>query len=144
MHHRMPPSKTVWPILNVVIFPPVLRLSCKVQNSDNPGDYTRLQDFGTWKVYCVCNVTFHAEFKYAIRIFPSPTVFVQWHFLLSIFRNFRYFLQWFFIREPIFWMVLNRGWSQTIYHYQITSWMCSETLSEWNRRWFMALGVSWR
>jgi len=57
---------------------------------------TRQQDFGTWKVYCVCNVTFHAEFKYAIRIVPSPTVFVQWHFLLSIFRNFRYFLQWFF------------------------------------------------
>ena len=26
MHHRMPPSKTVWPILNVVIFPPVLCL----------------------------------------------------------------------------------------------------------------------
>ena len=60
-------------------------------------NYTRQQDFGTWKVYCVCNVTFHAEFKYAIRIFPSPTVFVQWHFLLSIFRNFRYFLQWFFL-----------------------------------------------
>ena len=40
-------------------------------------DYTRQQDFGTWKVYCVCNVTFHAEFKYATRIFPSPTVFVQ-------------------------------------------------------------------
>ena len=57
----------------------------------------RQQDFGTWKVYCVCNVTFHAEFKYAIRIFPSPTVFVQWHFLLSSFRNFRYFLQYFFL-----------------------------------------------
>ena len=26
MHHRMPPSKTGWPSLNVVIFPPVLRL----------------------------------------------------------------------------------------------------------------------
>jgi hypothetical protein len=39
--------------------------------------YTREQDFGTWKVYCVSNVTFHAEFKYAIKIFPSPTVFVQ-------------------------------------------------------------------
>ena len=26
MHHRMPPSKTEWPILNVVIFPPVLFL----------------------------------------------------------------------------------------------------------------------
>ena len=57
---------------------------------------TRQQDFGTWKVYCVCNVTFHAEFKYAITIFPSSTVFVQWHFLLSIFRNFRYILQRFF------------------------------------------------
>ena len=26
MHHCMPPSKTGWPILNVVIFPPVMRL----------------------------------------------------------------------------------------------------------------------
>ena len=26
MHHRMPPSKTWWPSLNVVIFPPVMRL----------------------------------------------------------------------------------------------------------------------
>ena len=26
MHHRMPPSKTGWPGLNVVIFPPVMRL----------------------------------------------------------------------------------------------------------------------
>ena len=58
-------------------------------------DYTS-QDFGTWKVYCFSNVTFHAEFKYAIKIFPSPTVFVQWHFLLLIFRNFRYFCQWYY------------------------------------------------
>ena len=26
LHHRMPPSKTGWPSLNVVFFPPVLRL----------------------------------------------------------------------------------------------------------------------
>jgi len=26
MHHRMPTTKTGWPCLNVVIFPPVLRL----------------------------------------------------------------------------------------------------------------------
>ena len=41
---------------------------------------TSQQDFGTRKVYCVSNVTFHAESKYAINIFPSPTVFVQWPF----------------------------------------------------------------
>ena len=73
-------------------------------------DYTRQQDFGTWKVYCVCNVTFHAEFKYAIRIFPSPTVFVQWHFLLWIFRNFRYFLQWFFYT----WINILNGFEQRV------------------------------
>ena len=44
------------------------------------GDNTSQQDFGTRKVYCVSNVTFHAESKYAIKIFPSPTVFVQWPF----------------------------------------------------------------
>ena len=27
MHHRMPPSKTRWASLNVVIFPPVMRLA---------------------------------------------------------------------------------------------------------------------
>jgi hypothetical protein len=37
-------------------------------------------------------------------------------------------------------MFLNRGWSQTIYHYQITSCMCSEAGSEWDKRRFMALG----
>jgi len=30
--------------------------------------------------FIVSNVTFHAESKYAIKIFPSPTVFVQWPF----------------------------------------------------------------
>ena len=43
-------------------------------------NYTSQQDFGTRKVYCVSNVTFHAESKYAIKIFPSPTVFIQWLF----------------------------------------------------------------
>jgi hypothetical protein len=54
---------------------------------------TTQQDFGSRKVYCVSNVTFHAESKYATKIFPSPTVFVQWYFLLLIFRNFSYILQ---------------------------------------------------
>jgi hypothetical protein len=56
-------------------------------------DYTSQQDFVPRKIYCVSNVTFHAESKYAIKRFPSPTVFVQWNFLLLIFRNFSYFLQ---------------------------------------------------
>jgi len=43
-------------------------------------DYTSQQDFGTRKVYRVSNTTFHAESKYAIKIFLSPTVFVQWPF----------------------------------------------------------------
>jgi hypothetical protein len=43
-------------------------------------DNTGQQDFVPRKVYCVYNVTFHAESKYAIKSFPSPTVFVQWHF----------------------------------------------------------------
>jgi len=38
---------------------------------------TSQQDFDTLKVYCVSNVTFHAESKYAITVFPSLTVFVQ-------------------------------------------------------------------
>jgi len=46
----------------------------------NDVDNTSQQDFGTRKIYRVSNVTFHAESKYAIKIFPSPTVFVQWPF----------------------------------------------------------------
>jgi hypothetical protein len=30
MHHRMPLSKTWWPSLNVVIFPPVMRLVLEI------------------------------------------------------------------------------------------------------------------
>ena len=56
-------------------------------------NYTSQQDFGTRKVYCVSNVTFHAESKYAIKSFPSPTVFVQWPFKLLIFLKFWYFHQ---------------------------------------------------
>jgi hypothetical protein len=48
------------------------------------------------KVYSFFNVPFHAESKYAIKIFPSPTVFVRWHFLILIFRNFSHFLKCFF------------------------------------------------
>jgi len=40
-------------------------------------NYTTQHNFGISKVYCVSNVTFYAEFKYAIKMFPSPTVFVQ-------------------------------------------------------------------
>jgi len=32
-------------------------------------------------------------------------------------------------------MILKRGWSQTIYHYQNTSSMCSETGSESEKLW---------
>jgi len=66
---------------------PVLSLSMIDAN------YTSQQDFDTRKVYCVSNVTFHAESKYATKLFPSPTVFVQWPFKLLIFRNFWYFHQ---------------------------------------------------
>ena len=51
-----------------------------VDDDDGDDDYTSQQDFGTRKVYCVSNVTFHAESKYAIKMFLSPTVFVQWPF----------------------------------------------------------------
>ena len=37
---------------------------------------TSQQDFDTRKVYFISNVTFHAEFKYSIKIFPSPTFFI--------------------------------------------------------------------
>jgi len=55
-------------------------IACYIQWNTAQRDNTSQQDFGTRKVYCVSNVTFHAESKYAIKIFLSPTVFVQWPF----------------------------------------------------------------
>jgi len=37
MHYRIPPSKTGWPSLNLVIFPPVLRHVLDDPKSDHPG-----------------------------------------------------------------------------------------------------------
>jgi len=56
----------------IMINPIYKSLGCKPRINN-----TREYDFGTRKVYCVSNVTFHAEFKFAIKIFPSPTVSVQ-------------------------------------------------------------------
>jgi len=39
IHHRMPPSKSGWPVLNVVIFPTVFASSWMTQNCDHPGLY---------------------------------------------------------------------------------------------------------
>jgi len=41
----------------------------KMQRGNNN---TSQQDFGTRKIYCVSNVPFHAESKYAIKIFHHP------------------------------------------------------------------------
>jgi hypothetical protein len=91
---------------------------------------TGQQDFVPRKVYCISNVTFHAESKYAIKSFPSPTVFVQWHFYYCFFEILAIFFSDFFLHEHVFLIVLNTGWSHTVYHYQITSCMCSEADSE--------------
>ena len=59
--------------------------------------------------------------------FLHHSQFLYNDFFIIDFSYFRYFFSDIIIREPIFYMVLNRGWSQTIYHYQITSCMFSET-----------------
>jgi hypothetical protein len=81
----------------------MLKAPCFYVTSNTTGPVTKCftqktnytsQDFVPRKVYCVSNVTFHAESKYAIKIFPSPTVlyngiFYYWFFeILAI--------QWFF------------------------------------------------
>ena len=57
----------------MLLLPGLGKITCTVYN-------TSQQDFVTRKVYFVSNVTFHAESKYAIKIFASPTVSVQWFF----------------------------------------------------------------
>jgi len=61
-------------------FQPGYRPITKYQWQTDGANNTSQQYFGTRKVYCVSNVTFHTETKYEIKIFPSPTVFVQWPF----------------------------------------------------------------
>ena len=39
MHHRMPPSKSGWPSLNLVIFPLCCASSLTMPYSDHPEDY---------------------------------------------------------------------------------------------------------
>ena len=89
--------------------------SSSSSGSDICTNNTSHQEFGTRKVYFVSNVTFHAESKYAIKIFPSPTVFVQWPFKLLIFRNFWYFHQWFFYT----WTNILNGFEQRVVTYNL-------------------------
>ena len=64
---------------------------------------TSQQDFGTRKVYCVSNVSFHAESKYAIKIFPITHSFCKMDFLIIDFSEFLVFSSViFFIHEQIF------------------------------------------
>ena len=44
MHHHMPPSKTWWSSLNVVIFPPVMRLVLDDPNSDHPDFFYQIHE----------------------------------------------------------------------------------------------------
>ena len=63
---------------------------------------TSQQDFGTRKVYCVSNVTFHAESKYAIKIKITHS-FCTMAFLIIDFSEFLVFSSViFFIHEQIF------------------------------------------
>ena len=78
-------------------------------------DNTSQQDFGTRKFYCVSNVTFHAESKYAIKLFSSPTVFVQWPFNYRFFGIFRIFISDFFNTRT---NILN-GFEQRVVTYNL-------------------------
>ena len=65
--------------------------------------YTSKQDFGTRKVYCVSNVTFDAESKYAIKIFSITHSFYAMAFLIIDFSEFLVFSSViFFIHEQKF------------------------------------------
>jgi hypothetical protein len=104
-------------------------------------NYTSQQDFVPRKVYCASNVTFHAESKYAIKFFHHPQLLYNGIFYYWFFEILAIFFSYFFLHEQIFYIVLNIGWSHTVYHYQITSCICSEAGSEWDKRRFMAPGI---
>ena len=76
---------------------------------------TGQQDFGTRKVYCVSNVPSHAESKYAIKIFPSPTAFYNGLFNYWFFGIFWYFHQWFFYT----WTNILNGFEQRVVTYNL-------------------------
>jgi len=62
-------------------------------------NYTSQQDFDTRKVYCVSNVTFHAESKYAIKIFHHPQFLYNGLLNNLFFGIFGIFISDFFIHE---------------------------------------------
>ena len=74
--------------LTILFFLSFMYVTCKKSRASlKLIDNTSQQDFGTRKVYCVSNVTFHAESKYAIKIFPSPS-FCTMAFLIIDFSEF--------------------------------------------------------
>ena len=82
-----------------------------ISNVDN----TSQQDFGTRKVYCVSNVTFHAESKNAIKIFPSPTVLYNGLFNYWFFGIFGIFISDFFYT----WTNILNGFEQRVVTYNL-------------------------
>jgi hypothetical protein len=59
--------------------------------------------------FIVSNVTFHSESKYAIKIFPSPTVFVQWLFYYWFFEILAIFFSDFFYMNKYFKLFWTEG-----------------------------------
>ena len=99
-HTQAPRLNEIWSVNSCSVDRCVL-VSTSVINKEDI-NYTRENDFYTWKVYCVSNVTFHAELKYGIKIIPSPTVFVQWLFYYWFFGILGIFVSDIIIREPTF------------------------------------------
>jgi hypothetical protein len=64
------------------------------------------------------------------KFFYHPQFLYNRIYYYSFFEMLAIFFSDFFLREQIFLTVLNTGWSHTVYHYQITSCMCSEAGSE--------------
>jgi hypothetical protein len=72
-------------------------------------DNTSQQDFVPRKIYCVSNVTSHAESKYAIKIFPSPTVLYNGIFYSWLFEIVAIFFSDFFYMNKYFKLFWTQG-----------------------------------
>jgi hypothetical protein len=73
MHHRMPPSKTGWPSLNVVIFPPFFVL-VGLRTYQHPGN--RAEHDGLYFAYTLYYL-FCCEYQSKQLLFPQ-TVLTDW------------------------------------------------------------------
>lgn len=91
--------------------------------------------FSTWKNQYVSNITFYSEFKFTIKIFLSPTIFVQRHFNTAFWKQVLLLRKLTFVKQLIL---------ETVYNYNSLIYVFPKVNNE-RTKWFIHHHVAtWR